>query len=315
MSEIRLNSYSLLPPVVKNLLIINGIMYLATIVLKTRGIDLYAILGLHYFTAQNFAIWQPITYMFMHGNFGHLFFNMFALWMFGAALENTWGEKRFLTYYMVCGIGAGLIQLLVTGLRIHFLSQNIPPDVVQMIAENGTQILQEGKNYVGTMGALNLAINTPTVGASGSVFGLLLAFGMMYPNNLIYVYFLLPIKAKWFVIIYGALELLLGITRTGSNIAHFAHLGGMLFGLLLILYWNRGNRYFQFKMPAFKKKKSYRYTVSSNYQYERPLSDEEYNYQKKQKEEKTNRILDKISKNGYESLTQEEKEFLFSQKR
>jgi len=315
MSEFRFNSYSLLPPVVKNLLIINGIMYLATIALRTRGIELVQLLGLHYFTAQNFEIWQPITYMFMHGNFGHLFFNMFALWMFGAALENAWGEKRFLLYYMVCGIGAGLVQLLVTGLRIHFLAQNIPPDVIQMVSEGGTQILREGKNYIGELGALNLAINTPTVGASGSVFGLLLAFGMMYPNSVIYIYFLLPIKAKWFVIIYGALELFLGVTGTNSGIAHFAHLGGMLFGFFLILHWNKGNRFFRFKMPTFKRKKNHKYIISSNYQYDRPLNDEEYNYQKKQKEEKTNQILDKISKSGYESLTQEEKDFLFSQKR
>jgi membrane associated rhomboid family serine protease len=290
-------------------------MFLATWVLRARGIDFVALFGLHYFTAQNFEIWQPITYMFMHGNFGHLFFNMFALWMFGATLENSWGEKRFLLYYMVCGIGAGLIQLLVTGLRIHFLSQNLPPDVVQMVAEGGTQILREGKNYLGELGALNLAINTPTVGASGSVFGLLLAFGMMYPNSVIYIYFLLPIKAKWFVIFYGALELVLGVTGTSDGIAHFAHLGGMLFGFFLILHWNKGNRFFKFKMPSFKKKRNYKYTISSNYQYNRPLNDEEYNYQKKKKEEKTNRILDKISKNGYESLTQEEKDFLFSQKK
>jgi membrane associated rhomboid family serine protease len=290
-------------------------MFLATWVLRTRGIDFVALFGLHYFTAQNFEIWQPITYMFMHGNFGHLFFNMFALWMFGSTLENAWGEKRFLLYYIVCGIGAGLIQLLVIGLRIHFLSQNIPPDVVQMVAEGGTQILREGKNYIGELGALNLAINTPTVGASGSVFGLLLAFGMMYPNSVIYIYFLLPIKAKWFVIIYGALELVLGVTGTNSGIAHFAHLGGMLFGFFLILHWNKGNRFFKLKMPSFKKKGSHKYTISSNYQYDRPLNDEEYNYQKKQKEEKTNRILDKISKNGYESLTQDEKDFLFSQKK
>jgi hypothetical protein len=166
------------------------------------------------------------------------------------------------------------------------------------------------------VGALNRAINAVTVGASGSVFGLLLAFGMLYPNSVIYVYFLLPIKAKWFVIFYGAIELFYGITGTNDGIAHFAHLGGMLFGFFLILYWNKGNRFFKFKMPTFKKKRNKRYTISSNYYYEpRHLSDEEYNYQKKQKEEQLNRILDKISKNGYESLTQEEKEFLFSQKR
>jgi membrane associated rhomboid family serine protease len=316
MSEIRFRSYTLLPPVVKNLLIINGIMFLATIVCQTRGVDLNNILGLHYFTTQDFKIWQLVTYMFMHGNFGHIFFNMFALWIFGAALENTWGQKRFLIYYMVCGIGAGLIQLLVIGLRINSLSQSLPPDAVQMIYENGRAILYEGKNYIGDLGVLNMTINSVTVGASGSVFGLLLAFGLLFPNSLIYVYFLLPIKAKWFVIIYGAIELFYGVTGTADGIAHFAHLGGMLFGFFLILYWNKGNRFFHFKIPSLKKKKINKYKISSNYQYEpHYLSDEEYNYQKKQNEEKTNQILDKISKNGYDSLTKEEKDFLFSQKR
>ena len=267
MSEIRFRSYSLLPPVVKNLLIINAIMFLATWVFESRGIDLSNWLGLHYFTSSSFEIWQPVTYMFMHGSFGHLFFNMFALWIFGAALENTWGEKKFLFYYMVCGIGAGIIQLLVLGLKIQSLSQNLPPDAIQMVAENGRMVLNESKNYLGDMGKLNLAINSVTVGASGSVFGLLLAFGMLYPNSMIYVYFLLPIKAKWFVIIYGAMELFFGVAGTNDGIAHFAHLGGMLFGLILILYWNRGNRFFKWKFPTFKKKKTHRYTVSSNYQY------------------------------------------------
>jgi len=291
-------------------------MFLATWVFESRGIDLTNWLGLHYFTSSSFEIWQPVTYMFMHGSFGHLFFNMFALWIFGAALENTWGEKKFLFYYMVCGIGAGLIQLLVLGLKIQSLSQNLPPDAIQMITENGRMVLNEGKNYLGEMGKLNIAINSVTVGASGSVFGLLLAFGMLYPNSMIYVYFLLPIKAKWFVIIYGAMELFFGVAGTNDGIAHFAHLGGMLFGLILILYWNRGNRFFKCKFPTFKKKKTHRYTVSSNYQYNpQYFTDEDYNHQKRQNEERVNDILDKISKNGYESLTKEEKDFLFSQKR
>ena len=316
MSEIRLGGYSMLPPVVKNLLIINGIMFLATIVFNTRDIDLTSLFGLHYFTAHDFKIWQPITYMFMHGNFWHIFFNMFALWIFGAALENTLGQKRFLIYYFVCGIGAGLMQLLVIGLQIDSLKQNLSPEVVQMVTENGKMILNEGKNYLGEMGKLNLAINSVTVGASGSVFGLLLAFGIMFPNTMIYVYFLLPIKAKWFVIIYGAIELFYGVAGTNDGIAHFAHLGGMMFGFFLILYWNKGNRFFNFKIPTLLRKRNYKYTVSTNYKYEpHYLSDEEYNFQKKQTEEKINQILDKISKNGYESLTQEEKDFLFKQKR
>jgi len=316
MSEIRFNSYSLLPPVVKNLLIINSIMFLATWVFQTRGIDLSEIFGLHYLTSPYFEIWQPITYMFMHGNFGHLFFNMFALWIFGAALENIWSKKRFLIYYLICGIGAGMIQLIVTGWRIHSLSQHLPPELIQILYENGRAILNEGKNYTGDAGALNLAINSVTVGASGSVFGLLLAFGMLFPNSLIYVYFLLPIKAKWFVMIYGALELFYGVAGTQDGVAHFAHLGGMLFGFLLLLYWNKDNRFFRLKIPSFKKRKTPKYTISSNYQYNSQyFTDEEYNYQKKQNEEKINQILDKISKNGYDSLSKEEKDFLFSQKR
>jgi len=298
------------------LLIINGIMFLAMFVFDTRGIDLTNIFGLHYFTAQSFKIWQPVTYMFMHGTFGHIFFNMFALWIFGAALENRFGQKRFLTYYLVCGVGAGLIQMLVVGLQMNSLSQNLSPDAVNMIHENGKMILNEGKNYFGDMGKYNLAINSVTVGASGSVFGLLLAFGMMFPNALIYVYFLLPIKAKWFVIIYGTIELFYGAVGTNDGIAHFAHLGGMLFGLFLILYWNKNDPFLPFKIPSFRKKKIHRYTVSSNYQYNpQHLSDEEYNFQKKQNEDKINRILEKISKYGYNSLTQDEKEFLFKQKR
>jgi len=308
----------MLPPVVKNLLIINGIMYLATVVFQSRGTEFVSIFGLHYFTAESFKIWQPITYMFMHGNFGHLFFNMFALWIFGAALENTWGEKRFLIYYFVCGIGAGLIQLLVIGLQIDSLSQNLPPEIVNYIIEKGKQLqyLPKGSFSYEDAKSLFQLINTPTVGASGSVFGLLLAFGMMFPNALLYVYFLLPIKAKWFVIIYGALELFYGVAGTQDGIAHFAHLGGMLFGFFLILFWNKENRFFNFKMPSFKKKKNYKYTVSTNYQYNpQYFTDEEHNLQKKQNEEKINQILDKISKNGYDSLSKEEKDFLFSQKR
>jgi membrane associated rhomboid family serine protease len=308
MSEFRLRGYSLLPPVVKNLLIINGIMYLATVVFETRGVILSNYLGLHYFTSNGFEIWQPLTYMFMHGSFGHLFFNMFALWIFGAALENTWGQNRFLLYYLVCGIGAGLIQLLVIGLQINSLSISL--DSMQLIYDKGLPVgASDWVDYY-------KAINSVTVGASGSVFGLLLAFGMLFPNSVIYIYFLLPIKAKWFVIIYGALELFYGIAGTNDGIAHYAHLGGMLFGFFLIIFWNKENKFFKFKMPHFKKKRNQKYTISSNYQYDtRSLSDEEYNFQQKQKENKLNSILDKISNNGYESLTKEEKDFLFSQKR
>ena len=215
--------FRVLPPVVKNLLIINVLMYLATITMSRFGIELNDILGLHFFKASDFRAYQLITYMFMHGNFEHLFFNMFALWMFGNTLENIWGSKRFLLFYMVCGLGAGLCQ-----------------EVVQYIQYattlSGYANVNLGGGRIVTMSAyLNMMT---TVGASGAIYGLLLAFGMMFPNAMIYLYFLVPIKAKWFVIGYAVVELISGFYG-GGNVAHFAHLGGMLFGLLLILYWKK----------------------------------------------------------------------------
>ena len=214
--------FRLLPTVVKHLLIINVLMYLATITLTRFNIDLTEYLGLHFFKASHFQPYQLITYMFMHANFGHLFFNMFALWMFGNTLENIWGSKRFLLFYMVCGIGAGLCQELVQ--YIQYATSLAQYDTVNM-----------GGRIVSMASYLNMM---NTVGASGAVYGLLLAFGMMFPNSLIYFYFLIPIKAKWFVIGYAVIELITGLTGV-DNVAHFAHLGGMLFGLLLILYWKK----------------------------------------------------------------------------
>lgn len=212
----RIQGFSFLPPVVKNLLILNVLFYLADISLATRGIDLSRWLGLHYFTAKDFYPFQFLTYMFMHGNFSHLFFNMFALWMFGYALENYWGSRRFLVYYLVTGIGAGLIQSGVQAWELVPIMQKYDPVSVQ--------------HYID---------NIVTVGASGAVFGILLAFGMCFPNVPIYLYFFIPIRAKWFVIIYGLIELFAGIGGTADGVAHFAHLGGMIFGFLLILYWKR----------------------------------------------------------------------------
>ena len=216
----RPQGFHFLPPVVKHLLIINVIMFFATQVLKGFGVDLVHYLGLYYPLADRFFPTQYFTYLFMHGGIGHLFFNMFALWMFGHTLENYWGSKRFLFYYLFCGVGAGLIQNIVLTYEIW------------NFAQLGASEMQIAKY-------MNRAV---TIGASGSVFGLLLAFGMLFPNMMIYVYFLLPIKAKYFVMIFGVIELLAGITRSSSNIAHFAHLGGMLFGIILILYWRRQRR-------------------------------------------------------------------------
>lgn len=229
MSDFRPSGFSVLPTVVKNLLIINVLFFLATIACDmVLRIDLADYLGLHYIGASDFQPYQLVTYMFMHGNFAHLFFNMFALWMFGNTLENIWGANRFLLFYFVCGIGAGLVQELVQYIQYVTTLQ-------------GYENVRIAANQIIPMSQyLNLLT---TVGASGAVFGILLAFGMMFPNSTLYIYFAIPIKAKWFVIIYGVIELFSGFTSV-DNVAHFAHLGGMLFGLILILYWKKkGNLY------------------------------------------------------------------------
>lgn len=233
--------FSVLPPVVKNLLILNGLFFLATISFgSVFNIDLTGILGLHYFQSVAFRPYQLVTYMFMHGNFSHILFNMFALWMFGYVLENYWGGKRFLIFYMITGIGAGLIQLLVIHFQVNSAELKLTVDQIALVRDTGYQILQNNQNFTDPfMGKLNSLFNSTTVGASGAVFGLLLAFGMMFPNSLIYIYFFIPIKAKWFVILYGAIELISGFYNTGGNVAHFAHLGGMLFGYFLIIYWRK----------------------------------------------------------------------------
>jgi len=232
-----------IPIVVKNLILINVLMFVATIILpNAMGIELRKVLGLHYFASQSFQSYQLITYMFMHGSFGHLFFNMFALYMFGSVIEQTWGKKRFLIYYFVTGIGAGLIQMLVFYIQISNLQAALSPELIREIYTEGAAILAREMNYSdATMGKLNMLLNTTTVGASGAVFGLLLAFGMMFPNVPLFLFFIpVPIKAKYMVIGYGLLTLFLGMAnRSGDNIAHFAHLGGMLFGFLLIMWWRK----------------------------------------------------------------------------
>ncbi len=256
MQQLSPGGFRLLPLVIKNLLILNGLFFLASFVFaSTFSIDLDDKLGLHYFGSRYFQPYQLITYMFMHGGIGHIFFNMFALWMFGNALEGIWGPKRFLIFYFVCGIGAGLIQMLVQYIDISSLVNSLALSGVDVNAiknaDNSTiiQIVQElaDKYKVNQTSLISLyqKINTPTIGASGAVFGILLAFGMMFPNTLLYVYFLFPIKAKWFVIFYGAIELYSGLSNAGDNVAHFAHLGGMLFGFFLIKYWDR-NRFNRF---------------------------------------------------------------------
>jgi membrane associated rhomboid family serine protease len=246
-NEIRPGGFSLMPPVVKNLLIINGLFFLATMALdSSMGIDLVNYLGLYLPQSEYFKPHQFITYIFMHGGMSHILFNMFALWMFGNSLENYWGGKRFLIYYLVTGMGAGLIHLGIQEIQAIRYAAQMTAEQIALVHDEGYSVLQMGQNYADPiLATYNGIINTPTVGASGAVFGLLLAFGMMFPNSQIYLYFLFPIKAKYFVMLYGAFELYSGIQNSpGDNVAHFAHLGGMLFGYILLKYWQKNRTQF-----------------------------------------------------------------------
>ena len=235
MSFFNNNSYSGQPttPVTINLIIINVLFLLADVVMERKGIDLAMYLGLHYYDADKYSIFQTMTYMFMHHDFYHLFCNMFSLYMFGRLLEMVWGPQRFLIYYLVCGVGAGIVQQLAW--RFGIINTWISEIQLQDAEFTYGQLVQEGGRL------LNQLI---TVGASGSVFGILLAFGMMFPNARIFLLFPpMPLKAKWLVIGYGIFELSAGVVgTTGDNVAHFAHLGGMLFGFVLIMLWRRDRR-------------------------------------------------------------------------
>ncbi|WP_303920955.1 rhomboid family intramembrane serine protease [Draconibacterium sediminis] len=237
-----------MPPVVKNLILANVVFFLITIVLKQTGTDLYPILGLHFPLSEKFKLHQFFTYMFMHSSqgIGHIFFNMFALYMFGRVLEGVWGPKRFLTFYLVTGIGAAVLHMVVTYFEYQSLIGKMSPDQIAYVKEVGYQIWSEGKNFSDPLaGKLNAILNTPTVGASGAVFGILLGFGMLFPNTELMLLFPpIPIKAKYFVIGYGALELFFGVSGIQGSVAHFAHLGGMLFGYFMIKYWNKNSNRF-----------------------------------------------------------------------
>lgn len=204
-----------LPPVVKNLIIINLLCWAATLALNKMGFDLVEWAGLHYYPSHKFNLAQLVSYFFLHdpNSFSHVFFNMFSLWMFGKDLENTWGSRKFLLYYTLCGIGAGLVQEITWTLSLPAEINNISALVDMPV----------------------------TVGASGCVFGLLIAFAMVFPNASIFLLFIpIPIRAPYFVAFYALAELYLGVqSYGGDNIAHFAHLGGMLFGLVLLLYWKK----------------------------------------------------------------------------
>ncbi|MBP9688231.1 MAG: rhomboid family intramembrane serine protease [Bacteroidia bacterium] len=270
-NNFRPAGFSVLPPVVKNLIIINGLCYLLNVILESRGFSLNQMLGLYYPESSMFKPYQLITHIFMHGSFMHLFFNMFSLWMFGSALENYWGPKRFFIYYFATGFGAAALHLGVNAYEINQVKevinvylqnptydgfyeiQQIDPRIFDMgqlqefvrnwsLDKSSQQYIQSSREIAEAL--LQRKLNVPTVGASGAVYGLLLAFGMLFPNTLLFMIFIpIPIKAKYFVMMYGLLEIYQGITNNpGDNVAHFAHLGGMLFGFILIKYWNKTRR-------------------------------------------------------------------------
>jgi membrane associated rhomboid family serine protease len=233
MTQFGMQRFNYLPPVIKNLLILNGLMFLATLTFP----QLIGKVALYYPLSPLFQPYQIVTHMFTHGSFGHVFFNMFALWMFGAVLENVWGPQRFLTFYIVTGLGAAAIHTGVHAFQLYQITGSVAPEVIN--GSNAGNFTPEDMQRI-------RAIFTPTVGASGAVYGVLLAYGMLFPNTLLYIYFLVPIKAKYLVIILTAVELYLAfMNNPNDNIAHFAHLGGMVFGFFMIRYWKRNpNRFY-----------------------------------------------------------------------
>ena len=294
----------------KNLLIINVLAYLATQVLQMRCIDLTGLLGLHFFLASDFHVYQFLTYMFLHGGFTHILFNMFALWMFGSVIERVWGPKKFLFYYICCGIGAGFMQELVQ--YADYSIQGIA--AYQYVNAGGVQM------------TTNAYINLwTTIGASGAVYGILLAFGMIFPNERLFIIpFPFPIKAKWLIVGYVAIELFSAMSGPGDGVAHMAHLGGMLFGFLLIRYWQKhsdssgrfgrsnGMEFFDNMKRKFEERQRNSRMKAEPTNPGRE-TDEEYNARQRQNQEEIDAILDKIRKSGYDSLTKEEKQKLFDQ--
>jgi membrane associated rhomboid family serine protease len=232
-----------LPPVVKNIIMLNVLMLLASYAAGAAfGVDLNRLLGLYFPESELFKPFQILTHMFMHGNFWHIFFNMYALFIFGPILESVWGPKRFFIYYIVTGLGAAFIHETVILFQYNQLMSALSPESIQIVLDalrtgNYEQLSISGTNE---MRDFFLLLFTPTVGASGAIFGVLLAFGVLFPNTqLMLLIPPIPIKAKYLVLGYGALELFLAVTQPGSNIAHAAHLGGMLFGYFLIRYWRK----------------------------------------------------------------------------
>ncbi|MCI7050360.1 MAG: rhomboid family intramembrane serine protease [Bacteroidales bacterium] len=302
-----------LSPITRNLLIANVVCYLLQLLAGSLHIDLTDLFGLHFVLAEDFRVWQLVSYMFLHGSLTHLFFNMFSLWMFGGLIERTLGAKRFLTYWMVCGIGAGICQeFWQTGQYFVEGLNNYP------MVNTGSAIISMG-DY------LNL---WTTIGASGACYGVLLAFGMLFPNERIMLLLPpIPMKAKYFVAGYAAIELI-SAYASNDNVAHFAHLGGMLFGWLLLRYWRTSrsrrpaaNGWTRWNEPPRTPSLWERITSRlRNRRTEQPgnahhtatrQNDYDYNIRRRQEEQRMDELLDKIRQSGYDSLTQEEKQELF----
>ena len=303
-----------IPIVTKNLLIINVLVFLLSLVVPIGGKSLTDWGALHFFMASDFHPYQFITYQFLHGGFTHLFFNMFALWMFGCVIENVWGPKKFIFYYIFCGIGAGLCQELVQ--YVQFAADGLTSmDPEQMLNVNGQHLMTVDQ-------VMNLS---STIGASGAVYAILLAFGMTFPNERIFIFPLpVPIKAKWFVMIYAGIELFSAMSSVGDGVAHMAHIGGMFFGFLLILYWrkhpnnafdiNHGRQFFdRWSRSGRASHTSSTSNTRWNTTFTRPHTEDdmEYNARKKARQEEIDKILDKIRQSGYDSLSKEEKQRLF----
>ena len=302
-----------IPTMTKNLLIVNVLAFIATFVFERSGIDLTRMLGLHFFLASEFHIYQFITYMFLHGGFTHILFNMFALWMFGSVIERVWGPKKFLFYYICCGVGAGFTQELVQ--YITYSMEGIA--AYQYVNAGGVQMTTDAYINLWT-----------TIGASGAVYGILLAFGMIFPNERLFIIpFPFPIKAKWLIVGYIAIELFSAMSGPGDGVAHMAHLGGMLFGFLLIRYWqkhpdssagfgrSRGQEFFDNLKRKYDARQNQQHMKAEHTSAPRRETDEEYNARQRKNQEEVDAILDKIRKSGYDSLTKEEKKRLFDQSR
>lgn len=313
-----------IPTVTRNLLIINVVVFIATYLMQMIGADLNSILGLHFILAPDFQPYQLLTYMFAHGGWSHIFFNMFALWMFGCIVERTWGARKFLFYYIACGIGAGLFQELAQMVQFYLLAA----EHIQGFTLSQTMLVAKA--------SATLINAWTTVGASGAIYGILLAFGMLYPEERLFIFPLpVPIKAKWFVLIYAAIELFMAFSTTGDGVAHLAHLGGMVVGFFLIRYWRRrpdinynrrsGQQFFDSLRSAWERRShrsapgnerqrwDYGHTTGSTAQ--RPETDAEYNERKRWEQERTDAILDKIRRSGYDSLSNDEKQWLFDKSR